>query len=191
MSKTGEFIRLWKYRLDILWERIRGLDMTKSVGYDASERNAVLNVMSNLEIRAGDRLLDIGVGKGITLYWLKDFPFQKIDGLEISPKLAEIARKNIDKLKLKKSEVFTQDASAFNGYDDYNYYYLYNPFGSDILKKVLAKIQQSIEQNPRTIRLIYCLPNAIEAFDEYPIFQLEKEFKIRHRILVFTNKVEK
>ena len=72
------------------------------------------------------------------------FPFKNIDGIEISPELVEIANRNFQKLNTNKVKIFNQDASYFKHFNDYNYFYLYNPFPEIILKKVINQINKQI-----------------------------------------------
>ena len=66
------------------------------------------------------------------------FPFKNIDGIEISPELVEIANRNFQKLNTNKVKIFNQDASYFKHFNDYNYFYLCNPFPEIIFKKIIT-----------------------------------------------------
>ena len=66
--------------------------------------------------------------------------FKKIDGIEISSKLAYIAKKISMILDIKNIGVFNEDALAFKKYSNYNIFYFYNSLFPDILKEVLEKI---------------------------------------------------
>ena len=102
------------------------------------------NVLKNIGINKKDSILDIGSAKGSALKTMLDFPFQNIDGIEISPELVEIAKRNFQKLKTNKVEIFNENASCFMGYNNYNYFYLYNPFPEIILKKVFNQMNKQI-----------------------------------------------
>ena len=73
------------------------------------------------------------------------FPFSKIDGIEISDVLSNIATKNFAKLNEQRVEVKNIDASIFSGYTGYNFLYLYNPFPEEVMKKVLSQIKAQID----------------------------------------------
>jgi hypothetical protein len=102
------------------------------------------NVLKNIGINKKDSILDIGSAKGSALKTMLDFPFQNIDGIEISSKLAEISAKNFQKLKTNKVKIFNQDACHFKHYNNYKYCYLYNPFPEIILKKVFNQMNKQI-----------------------------------------------
>ena len=74
------------------------------------------NVFQGIEINKDESILDIGSAKGSALKVMLDFPFQNIDGIEISSKLAAISIKNFQKLKTDKVKIFNLDASCFQHY---------------------------------------------------------------------------
>lgn len=66
--------------------------------------------------------------------------------------------------------IIQADATLFNDYSKYNYFYLYNPFDGGVLKIVLDKIISTLEDNPRKIVIIYKNPlhkRVIEATEHF------------------------
>ena len=114
---------------------------------------------------ANDRILDVGCGKGRMLEVFHTFGFLKADGLEYSSELSKIARENMKKLGLP-CEVFTGDAAEFDGYDTYNWFYLYNPFAQNIMLRFIGKLKESLRRNPRKITILYTYPRCESAFAE-------------------------
>ena len=92
-------------------------------------------LLKSLDIQYNDKILDIGCAKGSALRMMLKFPFKNIDGLEISRELVEISNRNFQKLKINRVKIFNENASSFNGYNNYKYFYLYNPFPKKIFKK--------------------------------------------------------
>ena len=86
------------------------------------------------------------------------FPFSKIDGIEISGILSNIATKNFAKLNERTVEIKNVDASAFSGYRDYDFLYLYNPFPEEVMKKVLSQIKAQIGSKKKEAIIIYNNP---------------------------------
>ena len=84
------------------------------------------------------------------------FPFKNIDGLEISPQLAEIAKRNFQKLQTDRVKIFNVNACDFSDYNNYKYFYLYNPFPEKIFKIVIIKMDEQIKG--KEIFLIYNNP---------------------------------
>jgi tRNA1(Val) A37 N6-methylase TrmN6 len=54
------------------------------------------------------------------------FPFARVDGLEVAPELAAVARSNFARLREGRTTIFTADATHFDRYSDYDFLYLYS-----------------------------------------------------------------
>jgi len=86
---------------------------------------------------------------------LAKFPFAPVDGVELSPQLAEVARRNLRRLGVSNATVFCCDAAEFTELDVYTYFYLYNPFPEMVLRSVIKNIESSLQRRSRTTTLIY------------------------------------
>jgi len=157
-------------KFEILWEKINGLDFSTVVpvaelGLDESLviqgspscNKYLVQLFDALNITSNDRILDIGCAKGGAMRCMTKFPFSKIDGIEISGILSNIATKNFAKLNERRVEIKNVDASAFSGYRDYDFLYLYNPFPEEVMKKVLSQIKAQIGSKKEAI-IIYNNP---------------------------------
>lgn len=71
------------------------------------------------------------------------FPFDRIDGIELSEKIASVARQNFRRLGAKRTSIFNISATDFDGYSNYNIFYFYNPFSEKIMVSVLQRIVRS------------------------------------------------
>jgi len=111
-----------------------------------------------LPISRADAVLDIGCGKGGAMITLAQFAFERVDGLEISPKLAHIARLNIRRLDIPNAAVFCADAADFTDIDPYTYIYMYNPFPEIVMRRVLDNILLSLKRRQRLLTMIYKNP---------------------------------
>ncbi len=145
-------------KFEILWEKINGLDFSTVVpvvelGLDESLvikgspscNKYLVQLFDALNITSNDRILDIGCAKGGAMRCMTKFPFSKIDGIEISGILSNIATKNFVKLNERRVEIKNIDASVFLDYKDYDFLYLYNPFPGEVMKKVLSQINSKKE----------------------------------------------
>lgn len=111
------------------------------------------------------KLLDIGCGKGVVLRTASNYPFEKIAGIEIDERLAAIAVKNFQILGLEDRIKCQQaDAAEFEGYGDYNVFFLFNPFSDSVMEKVVDKLTEISKKNSLTI--IYHNPVYIEIFEQ-------------------------
>lgn len=66
--------------------------------------------------------------KGSALACMSEFPFARVEGIEISNKLASICVRNFERLKRPKVKVHNIDATKFTRFGEYKYFYFYNPF---------------------------------------------------------------
>ena len=114
------------------------------------------------DVQPTDVFVDFGSGKGRIVYEAAKYPFARVMGVEISAKLNEVARRNIErnrhKLSCRNVELITADAAEFEVPDDLTVAYFYHPFGGETFEKVLANIVGSLDRNPRRLTLIYQLP---------------------------------
>ncbi len=166
-----KYKRYFLYLFDLLQEKLMGLDFTlpaASVEVEASDKlngycktsekhlHTVLDALGRRVYRSN--FLDIGCGKGSVLRTARDFPFRRVAGLELDPELVRIAKSNMRRLGMKSVEVLQGDALTFTQYSDFDVFFLFNPFTSEILQPVLSTILQSLEEKPREIRIIYHHP---------------------------------
>lgn len=157
-----------KMKSRILLERFRGLDFItviqpEDVGLDPknayrsspSGDKFLQNLLFDFNITSQDSIIDIGCGKGSAMRTMLKFHFARVDGLELSEYIANIATRNFERLKATRSRIFIGDASQFKDYDVYNIVYLYNPFPCNIMLNVIDSLIQSIKRSNRELVIIY------------------------------------
>jgi SAM-dependent methyltransferase len=166
-GRAGLLISIPMYRL---WWRLRGLDFgavsLDELGLNPDRANyhkdgggpLLRDVLNQLTIGPTDVALDLGSGKGGAMATLAEYPFQGVDGVEISPPLVDAARGNLQKLKLLHCRVFLADATTFTDVDTYTHVFMYNPFPEVVLRQVLANLTTSLQRRPRSAQLIYSNP---------------------------------
>jgi SAM-dependent methyltransferase len=159
-----------RVRFQILLEHLQGLDFTsakltpKDLGFDEkkvffagpSGDEYTAKVFDDLAIKTTDAVIDIGCGKGSALRQLARYPFSRVDGIEISPLLAQVASKNFTRLGPNAAgrsvQIFCLNALQFRDYGRYNVIYLYSPFPNDVLAEVMDLINaQNTSQQERVI----------------------------------------
>ena len=144
-------------KIEIFYDKIYGLDFLsviplKELGLDdsvvvqgsPSGNKYLYNVLKDLDIKEHNSILDIGCAKGSAIKYFSKFPFKKIDGLELSESLSKICTNNFSILKINNVKVHNICATEFKGYNDYNFFYLYNPFPEIIMKKVIDCLKKQI-----------------------------------------------
>ena len=186
-KKKPTIWQMLHHRIIIIREKIIGLDFTEVIPLNelGLDRNLVVQgspsgnvylfqLLQTLQIESKDRILDIGCAKGSAMHVMHKFPFSRIDGVELSDRLSDIAVSNFKNLELE-SQVFHKNASEFKFYDNYNYYYLYNPFPAVVMQKVIKEIKAQINgsevkyiiyNNPVCHQIL--LENGFKKINEFP-----------------------
>ena len=153
----NRYLRGLKYLFDwLILEKPRGLDFSmrmKSIeasgnhGYALTSRKAFRNILRDLPVSTEDSFLDVGCGKGGVLRHASELSFGRIDGIELDLRLHQIAKKNIEILRIgHRVGVIHANAVSFDGYARYNFFFLFNPFDPDIYDLVITNIIQSINR---------------------------------------------
>lgn len=168
------YIHLIKYNIKY---RSMGLDLgfkkktePDMFGQQDSGGPELDSIISHININTSDSILDIGSGKGGALISLAKYPFKNIVGVELYENVCEISRKNILKTQHRNIVVYCADARFFVGYDDYNIFYVYNPFSGVIMESVLRQISKSLKHKPRDIVFIYFNPLYHDVVDKSGVF---------------------
>jgi SAM-dependent methyltransferase len=128
-------------------------------------------VLKKLNINKNDKVLDVGCGKGKAMYMMSLFPFERVDGIDLSNDLVAIANNNFNILKNKKCRAICSNALTFDKYEDYNVFYFYNPFPEEIFAGVVEKIKESYKKQPRKITCIYMNPICDDVIKNSGIFE--------------------
>lgn len=190
--------------IDYLWtQKIRKLDAAKGLDFTRTEplemgitdenvfRNSpsgnkfLYNALKQLPITNNSCILDIGCGKGDAMRLMLRFPFKKIDGIEYSDKITAIARKNFEILgSTNKVTIFNCNAIDFDNYGEYDFFYLYNPFGGETMSKVLPKIKEQCKGKKSYI--VYTYPVCANFFAENGLRKImDLRFVENKRIFVY------
>ncbi len=112
--------------------------------------------------------VDVGAGKGRVLLLASELPFRKVIGVELHPRLAEIAERNVEQWnRITRNgsaiRVVKQDALKFRWPRPPLLVYLYNPFHCS----VVAQLAQRLCALPRSaaglIDVLYVNPTCADA----------------------------
>jgi predicted RNA methylase len=110
---------------------------------------------------AGYTFVDLGCGKGRTLALAALHGFGRVVGVELDPRLAEVARANVRALRARAAcsarsiEVRCEDAAHYAIPLEPIVLYLYNPFGEQTMAAVARNLQRSFDQRPRPMIVVY------------------------------------
>jgi SAM-dependent methyltransferase len=124
--------------------------------------------------------IDIGSGKGRMLLLASEFPFRKIVGVEMRQDLHDQAVENVrrfrqPKAKCSQIECVLEDATRYDFPAGKLVVYLFNPFNADVMSQVLHRLDESAEQYPREIVLVYVYPEFGSQMKTMRNFQMIEE----------------
>lgn len=141
--------------------KIESGNRARGVRYQPSDPDDFRELMSALPIEhAQYTFVDVGSGKGRVLLLASELPFERIIGVEFSGELNDIARENVRRVgvMLKRRlpiEVVTADAAEYAFPRAPLVVYLYNPFDTLVLDRVLRNIGGAVETLVLPSYLVY------------------------------------
>jgi SAM-dependent methyltransferase len=117
----------------------RSRNFARGVRYQGCDPVACEELIRSLDIRYEDwHFVDVGCGKGRALMIAKKFPFQRVIGVEYSPKLVTAAR------AVTGAMVFCCDAADYKFPEVPLVVFMYHPFDKSVLEKVLANLHGEV-----------------------------------------------
>lgn len=138
-------------------------------------------------------LIDYGCGKGRALFVAEQCGFTHLIGVDIAKELIEDANKNkaIYKKKNPESSIdfLFEDATKYKIPNNACVFYFFNPFGEEIMQKVINNIKESVKLNPRKIYCIYLNPKYKAVFEKngFEVFYTKKNKRYLEGIVYTMN----
>ena len=183
------YFRTRKKGLDFVTEispEQNGFDPKKVKRCTHSNTPYLKKSLEYLNISHGDSILDIGCSKGAALLCMNKFPFNRIDGIEISENLADIAKSNFSIIGLTNIGIYNCDALNYSEYNNYNIFYFYNSLFPKVLQEVLEMILKIAKD--KEIIFIYNNPKYSYVFENLSLFLInDLEGNWDHRIHIYSN----
>lgn len=155
------------------WERLRGIDTRGSLsssvlgngperyGYQPIDYAALMAGLRYVGMAANDVFLDYGCGKGRAMMIAAACGFRRVLGVEISPELCQVARRNLERASRRRRaawQVYQDDAASFEVPEDVTHIHMFNPFTGAVLRECLKRIRRSLERRPRQLWILYGIP---------------------------------
>lgn len=151
----------------------------RAIVYLASPEKVTRWMLDHVGVDARERsFVDLGCGKGRVLLVAAQRPFRSVVGVELSPELAAIARRNVERSqdrarKCLEIQVHNADATRFDFPNTDLLIHLYHPFQPEITGRVLQQLQASVVDRPRRVTIAYLLysgavPSVREVFASHP-----------------------
>jgi SAM-dependent methyltransferase len=121
-------------------------------------------------------LVDYGCGKGRVLVLAAERAFLRVEGVERSEHLHRQAAGNVAKARSSgalRAPVFVhhRDATAYELPKQPLVIYLFNPFGEQVIARVLENIESSLRETPRDVYVLYLNAVHRHCFDRSSLLQ--------------------
>lgn len=155
--------------------------------YVATTASLIYEILNSLALQPDTfAFVDMGSGKGRALLVASEFAFTKIVGIELSPHLHSIAEENI-----KRYSPASQQCTAFEVHCmnviDYDYgpeplvLFLFDPFGRETLRNVVANLEASLSAKPREAYVVYIYPQFEDVLQGSRVLRKVREGGPRYR----------
>ncbi len=157
---------------------IESSDWVFGHGYQAASAEWLREVIGRLGIRHADyHFFDLGCGKARPVLVASDFPFARVVGVEWSPELVEVARKNLEVYAhpaqaCRDIEVRRGDATTTALPAAPLVIYMYNPFTSEIMSRCIENIERRVEGGGGPVVVLYANPLHLDLWTASPAFRL-------------------
>jgi SAM-dependent methyltransferase len=159
-TDTSGIVDLWQLEID-------SANAALGVRYQTIEENQLISAIEFLNIKAGDyTFIDLGCGKGRTLLIAAKLGFLNVIGVEFARELAAIARSNLALRRVANGWVQHQDAADYEFPPGKLVIYLYNPFASSVLERVISHLPAGWRGY-----IIYARPECSALFDAQPFLK--------------------
>ena len=140
-----------------------GITDERSLEYKPAGLTRLRRILPPREVSADDVFVDFGSGKGrVVLQAALHYPFRKVYGVELSEELHRIAEKNVaavrDRLRCPDVRLVHSDVLDFEIPDCVTVAFFYNPFVGDLFEAVVNRLVESVDRNPRPVRIVYGNP---------------------------------
>ena len=131
--------------------------------YIPTRVRALRYFLNTCDFPSASVFVDLGCGKGQTLLVASRFPFKRVVGIEYTRELCTIATANVQAYRKQHPavvsiDVIEADAAEYEVKPDENVFYMYHPFGPNVLRQVVLNILSSVERHSRPVWIVYCHP---------------------------------
>ncbi len=153
--------RLFGRNLDLAPVTVDDLGLSPETAnrYDDSGGPDLELVLTELRFGRRDAAVDVGSGKGGAMLTLYKYSPRRLAGVELSPEMADIARRNLRSLRVHGIEIVCCDAAEFVDYRSFNFVYMFNPFPAATMRRVMDALDDALKVHEYdNVTLIYRNP---------------------------------
>jgi predicted RNA methylase len=114
--------------------------------------------------------VDVGAGMGRAMLLAAEYPFRKVEGIELNPVLAGIARRNAAKWcsagrARAPMRIACSDAVEIRLPQGPCLVFLFNPFGASVMRRLLVRLAEAFRGRPGQLDLLYVNPEQEHVFE--------------------------
>lgn len=149
--------------------------------YVATTASLIYEILNSLALQPDTfAFLDMGSGKGRALLVASEFAFAKIVGIELSPRLHCIAEENIARFSPASQQCTAFELHCMNVVD-YDHgpeplvLFLFDPFGRETLRGVVANLEASLRATPRDVFVVYVFPRFEDVLQSSQVLRKVRE----------------
>ncbi len=153
-----------------------------AVPYEAIQLDVFHDMIVSIRRAPGNlrdyHFIDLGSGKGRALIYAAESGFGCCTGVEFSAALHAVAEKNIEAYRQAtqsacRFSLHCTDAIDFELPDDDIVLFLYNPFGSEVMRPIVGRVREFVEKTDRDLILLYRNPTCADDFRASGLTRLE------------------
>ena len=143
--------------------------------YGGSQPSIIRALLATLPEPEHYAFVDIGCGKGRPLVVASEYPFRRVVGVELAPRLAQVARENVATIAARHPErtpieILVGDATTVSPPADRVVYYLYNSFSKPLVKALIENVERQLQGQLRHAFFVCYNPVHGEVLDQSPHF---------------------
>lgn len=154
----------------MFWERWLGIATRGRYGegdalsgehryYATIPYGSIFRILDSLSLRDSDVFVDLGSGKGRTVCCAATYNIRRVIGVEDVEALHRTAKQNAERMRGRRAPISLIHGRAQNvDFTMGSIFYLFNPFGPETLREVVAKLKEGIQTKPRDARIVYVNP---------------------------------
>jgi SAM-dependent methyltransferase len=143
--------------------------------YGGSQPSIVRHGLLTLPDHERYAFVDLGCGKGRPLVVASELPFRRLLGVELSPRIAAVARANAEAVARRYPDrtpidIAVGDATAVSPPAQDVVYFMYHPFGRSLVRALVDNIVGELDHRLRHAFFVYYNPVHGDVLDQSPQF---------------------
>lgn len=151
--------------------RVDSAHQAEAAPYFPTRGRAYRKALKHFALPTNGSFVDLGSGKGKILILSARHGFKRVVGIEFAKQLSDVAQANIERTRrsLRGSDVRSvcSDVTAYRFQPDDTVFFMFAPFGANVMRETMTNIQTSVEEHPRRIWLIYTLPQLLHVVTDH------------------------